>query len=191
MSDSNITKRALATAMKELMEEKPFAKITVGDICDRCGLNRKSFYYHFKDKYDLVNWIFYTEFIDSLRLSDYRNGWSLWEDVCAYFYREQAFYRHALEIQGQNSFSAYFSEVLGRFLLAFSGDIFSGIDDSDSEFYVTFLTDAFLASIMRWLTEGAQIPPEDYLHQLRIISENLARKVLTDLDTLADDESQP
>ena len=53
MADSNITKRALASALKELMNEKPFARISVSDICTRCDMNRKSFYYHFKDKYDL------------------------------------------------------------------------------------------------------------------------------------------
>ena len=58
MADSNITKNALATSLKKLMREKPFEKISVSDICDDCGMNRKSFYYHFKDKYDLVNWIF-------------------------------------------------------------------------------------------------------------------------------------
>ena len=63
MADSNITKRALAEALKELMEEKSFSKISVADICGKCNMNRKSFYYHFKDKYDLVNWIFDTEFI--------------------------------------------------------------------------------------------------------------------------------
>ena len=58
MADSNITKRALASALKELMESTPFSKITVSDICAKCNMNRKSFYYHFKDKFDLVNWIF-------------------------------------------------------------------------------------------------------------------------------------
>lgn len=58
MAASNITKRALATALWELMKEVPFDKIQVANICERCGMNRKSFYYHFKDKYDLVNWIF-------------------------------------------------------------------------------------------------------------------------------------
>ena len=53
MPDSNITKKALAMAMKELMEQIPFSKISVSDICEKCGMNRKSFYYHFKDKYDL------------------------------------------------------------------------------------------------------------------------------------------
>ena len=60
MADSNITKRALATSLKELMLEQPFDKINVAQICARCNMNRKSFYYHFKDKYDLVNWIFDT-----------------------------------------------------------------------------------------------------------------------------------
>ena len=31
------------------------------DIADGCGLTRQAFYYHFKDKYDLMNWIYYTE----------------------------------------------------------------------------------------------------------------------------------
>ena len=60
MADSNITKRALASALKELMNEKPFARISVSDICTKCEMNRKSFYYHFKDKYNLVNWIYNT-----------------------------------------------------------------------------------------------------------------------------------
>ena len=70
MADSNITKNALAVSMKKLMEKKPFSKISVGDICEDCGMNRKSFYYHFRDKYDLVNWIFYVDFIE-------RMDWSL------------------------------------------------------------------------------------------------------------------
>ena len=63
MADSNITKKALATALKDLMSEMSFEKITISDICEKCDMNRKSFYYHFKDKYDLVNWIFDTEFM--------------------------------------------------------------------------------------------------------------------------------
>ena len=58
MADSNITKRALAEALKELLKAEPFAQVSVGEICEKCHMNRKSFYYHFKDKYDLVNWIY-------------------------------------------------------------------------------------------------------------------------------------
>ena len=61
MPYSNATKQAFADALRKLLEQKPFAKISVSHICEECGMNRKSFYYHFKDKYDLVNWIFDTE----------------------------------------------------------------------------------------------------------------------------------
>ena len=57
LADSNITKKALADALKELMDTKPFQKISVSDICERCQMNRKSFYYHFKDKYEVLEYI--------------------------------------------------------------------------------------------------------------------------------------
>ena len=53
LPDSNITKKALAAALKSLMQTQAFEKISVGEICEVCELSRKSFYYHFKDKYDL------------------------------------------------------------------------------------------------------------------------------------------
>ena len=62
MADSNITKRALAAALKEVMAQKPFAKINVSDVCEKCDMSRKRFYYHFRDKYDLLNWIFDMDF---------------------------------------------------------------------------------------------------------------------------------
>ena len=34
MADSNITKRALAAALRELMEQMPFDKIQVWQICE-------------------------------------------------------------------------------------------------------------------------------------------------------------
>jgi AcrR family transcriptional regulator len=46
LAASNITKQALATALRELMQEEPFDKIQVAQICERCDMNRKSFYYH-------------------------------------------------------------------------------------------------------------------------------------------------
>ncbi len=182
MADSNITKRALAQAMKKLMAKEPFSKISVGDICEACGMNRKSFYYHFRDKYDLVNWIFYTEFIETIHLPDYKNGWELMEDICQYFCQERDFYRSALQIRGQNSFCEYFSQVVGPFLQAFAADLFLGLDDAQVRFYVTFFSDAFLLAIIRWLTSDIQIPTEDFLRQCRSIIVYLARQALADLD---------
>ena len=175
MPDSNITKKALAQAMKDLMAQLPFGKISVGDICRACGMNRKSFYYHFKDKYDLVNWIFYTEFIESVRGAEFPSGWDFLTSMCGYFYRERAFYRCAMEIEGQNSFREYFYEVMSPFLAAFAEDMFTSTEDK--RFYITFLGDALLASLVRWLSEGIQTTAEEYVQVLRRVLTTLARHI--------------
>ena len=50
------TKTTLSNALKELMETKPFNKITVSELTSKCGLNRKTFYYHFRDVRQLLKW---------------------------------------------------------------------------------------------------------------------------------------
>ena len=51
------TKRAIAYTFKVLLKEKPFNKITINDIASECDINRQTFYYHFQDIKDLVEWI--------------------------------------------------------------------------------------------------------------------------------------
>ncbi len=55
---SQVTKRALAASLIKLLSQKPLDKVTVKDIIEDCGVNRQTFYYHFKDIYDLVDWNF-------------------------------------------------------------------------------------------------------------------------------------
>ena len=51
------TKKAIGYTFKDLLKEKPFNKITVNDIASKCDINRQTFYYHFQDIRDLVEWI--------------------------------------------------------------------------------------------------------------------------------------
>ena len=53
---SEVTKRALEQSLKNLLSKKPITRITINDIAEDCGINRMTFYYHFKDIYDLVEW---------------------------------------------------------------------------------------------------------------------------------------
>lgn len=58
MSNSDFTKFMIARGLKQLLETKSFTDITIGDIVRHCKMSRNTFYYHFKDKYDVINWIF-------------------------------------------------------------------------------------------------------------------------------------
>jgi len=53
---SMLTKKALLKAFGTVLERKPFKKITVGDLTEECGISRMTFYYHFKDIYDMLKW---------------------------------------------------------------------------------------------------------------------------------------
>ena len=64
---NNNTKKTLADALKHLLERKPLAKITVSDIIRECGLNRKTFYYHFQDIHDLLKWMLNQEAIERIK----------------------------------------------------------------------------------------------------------------------------
>lgn len=103
-SISGNTRRQLISAIKQLMSTQSFRSIRVNDICDLCHINRKSFYYHYKDKFDLVNNVFYTEFILPASQKHYVSDWDLLSDMSRYMYGCKAFYRNALLIRGQNSF---------------------------------------------------------------------------------------
>lgn len=176
LADSNITKRALALALKELMEIKPFASISVGDICGKCEMNRKSFYYHFKDKYDLVNWIYYTEFIAVMEQRDYQNGWELLEDLCSYFYDNRQFYRKMFRVEGQNSFSEYFKEMVMSII---SKDIEGAFLEEDfSEFFVSCFADSFVSTCTCWLLQRECIPAQEFARMMKTCLVGTSKKIL-------------
>ena len=78
MPRSNQTKQLLAQSLQELMVTTPLEKISVNDIVDHAGVGRNTFYYHFEDKYDLVNWYFQsgiTQFLVE------RSAYSSWDSL--------------------------------------------------------------------------------------------------------------
>ena len=102
-------------------------------------MNRNSFYYHFKDKYDLINWIFYTEFVSNIHLEEYKDALQLLEDICDYLYQERDFYRVALKMEGQNSFQEYFSEVMDPYLKYLADQIMgAGKEEASAVFWRCF-----------------------------------------------------
>lgn len=188
MADSMLTKRALASALKELMQEYPFEKINVGQICEKCDMNRKSFYYHFKDKYDLVNWIFDMEFISILQEEalatpswDLEKRWKNFDVLCEMFYTDRDFYRKALKIKGQNSFSDHFRECIRPILKI---RIETHYDDiTPNPFIIDFLSDACLSALERWLSDKNCMQPDEFSSLLKSIVQSLAVSIATEINT--------
>ena len=113
MPRSNQTKQLLAQSLQELMATTPLEKISVNDIVDHANVGRNTFYYHFEDKYDLVNWYFQsgiTRFL--VELSAYSSWNALLAALETYFLENKVFYCNALAYNGQNSLQQYMFDYL-------------------------------------------------------------------------------
>ncbi len=97
-------KYRLADALKRCMRQAPLEKITVGEIAEECGTTRQTFYRHFKDKYDLVNWYF-----DKILLESFEHmgeGRTIYEGLVNKFHyieEERLFFKAAFKNDAQNN----------------------------------------------------------------------------------------
>lgn len=170
MPDSNSTKFALAEAMKDLMRHIPLSKISVGDIVAHCGLNRQTFYYHFKDKYDLVNWIYYTEAVQRLNRFPGKEHWvDGLCDLSCYIRENREFYINALSESGQNSFQEYLQQFIRELLLSMVDELrdTAPISEREGQFISTFYSVAFSGMITYWAKQGMKEDPMCYCEEIR------------------------
>lgn len=162
MAEVGVTKQVLAYAIKDLMSRQPLAKITVGDICQACGMNRKSFYYHFQDKYDLVAWIFRGEL--AAEAEGATTIPSMMGALCRTMEKNLPFYRSALKDRGQNSLQEYVAEELRPVIDRELAPHTSGIA------YGSHLTGLYAetccAWLVRWVQEGCRIPAGEFVRLL-------------------------
>ena len=97
-----------AKAIKSLIKKQPLDKITVTDIVFQAGKTRQTFYRHFQDKYDLVNWYFEKLVLKSFE--EMRQGGSLQEALnlkFAFIEQEHAFFKEAFKSNDYNNLIHY------------------------------------------------------------------------------------
>lgn len=109
MATSLITKKRIAKAFKKQLSHKEFEKISVVDIMEEAQIRRQTFYNHFLDKYELMDWIFETELQEQVTDNlNYISGFKLLEELLYYLETNQTFYAQLFQIKGQNDFSSFF-----------------------------------------------------------------------------------
>lgn len=117
-SFKNKTDVLLAERFKELARRHPIEKITIKEITDRAGVIRPTFYNHFQDKYELLEWIIRTELLEPVRpLIENR---MISEALLLLFMnieKERAFYAQAVRLEGQDSFEAIARRSVQEILL--------------------------------------------------------------------------
>lgn len=158
---ANNTKESLAKSLKKMLAVKPIDKITVKDIVDSCKVNRQTFYYHFDDVYDLLEWIFENDAEDALPKSISYDKWI--EDVMVFFTYLENNREFAINIYNSNSRTymlKFYYKKLEACISSFALIVSQGMNISkkDFDFVVEFYTELVIGFISRWLDRGMVLP---------------------------------
>jgi Transcriptional regulator len=163
MSNSNITKAAIANAMKQIMENVSFDQITTADIINQCKISRKTFYYHFSDKYEVVNWIFTVDIIDGIMESTTFENWMDGSyKLCHYIKNNKVFYKNAVNASGQNCFIQFLHTLTEQQLRKLCEDYFRKkiLTEADYRFLVEFYYNAFIGVFVYWVKDDMREDPD-------------------------------
>lgn len=167
-----VTKRALAASLKKLLLQKPLDKITVIDIATDCGVNRQTFYYHFKDIYDLSEWLFLDEISVAIAGQKTYETW------------EQGFlntFEWVLEnkLWVLNIYRSGSREYLERYLYGVTYDLVMGVvnekaagmsvQESDKKFIADFYKFAFVGLLLEWIRTGMKDNPKRIIDRLSVL----------------------
>jgi probable dihydroxyacetone kinase regulator len=173
VSDSLITKKAIASGLKELTRKKSFDKITIQDITEICGLNRQTFYYHFQDKFELVDWIYYNELI-SIIMNDI--NFENWDqkvfDMLVKMKSEGYFYENTLKLSVENGFREYLFRITTELFYSIVGQLGNDTEflENEKKFISEFYAFGIVGVIVSWVQHGMKETPEYITKQLMNVS---------------------
>ena len=117
---NTIYKDALAQAFMELCTTNDVDTITVGKIVNECGVSRQTFYNHFKDKYEVMEYLF-DKAASQATNAMFRHSGCLEEaikEMLYVFQDNKSFYNTVAKMQGQNSFREFFCQYTISFYTA-------------------------------------------------------------------------
>lgn len=175
---SDLTKQALIASFKKLLETEPFDKITISDITNDCGLSRQTFYYHFRDIFDMIRWIYNSE---SLNEIGGRGGYGTWQDkireLFDYTLNNKSLILGTFNSKCRNDLVGYYMDVSIRKIsdiveMKSDGDI----AEKDKKFIASVYAYAFVGIMVDWISDGMKESSEEMADRVyKIVMSNFDR----------------
>ncbi|MCR5416593.1 MAG: TetR/AcrR family transcriptional regulator C-terminal domain-containing protein [Pseudobutyrivibrio sp.] len=156
----------LAESLKELAASKPIDKITIKEITDKAGVIRPTFYNHFQDKYELLEWITVNELfapVDPLLSNGMlKEGVTF---VLTTMEREKDFYKRAAQLEGQNSFNEIYNRCVATAVRKYIDvESLAGIADYswlNEDIVAEFLAHSISWVTIQWIKRGMTVPVDE------------------------------
>ena len=168
---SQVTKRALEQSLKNLLLKKPLTKITVSDIAADCGINRMTFYYHFKDIYDLVEWACLE---DAKRALDEKKTCDTWQQGLLQIFeavqQNKPFILNVYRCVHREQVEKYLQPLVDHLLLDIIQEKSGGmtVRDEDKQFIAQIYSYIFIGLMLDWIKEDMRENPQNIVDRLDI-----------------------
>lgn len=178
---SNTTKLALEASLKKLLQNKKIDKITIADLTTDCGISRMSFYYHFKDIYDLVEWICEE---DGRRILQGKKTYDTWQEGMSQIFEAVLENRHFI----LNVYSAVSREKIENYLYKLTYALIAGVveeksngtalKETDKIFIAEFYKYGFVGVMLDWIARGMKDDYKEIVEKMSItLHGNIANSI--------------
>ena len=175
---SQVTKRALEASLKSLLLQKPLSKITVTDITEDCGINRMTFYYHFKDIYDLVEWCCQE---DASRALAGKKTYETWQQGLLQIFEavqdNKPFILNVYRCVHREQVEKYLQPLVDRLLLDVLEEEDKGmtVRDEDKQFIAQIYAYIFIGLMLDWIKDDMREDPRQIVDRLaRLVRGSMA-----------------
>lgn len=178
---SQITKRALEESLKRMLLKKPVNKITISDITEDCGINRMTFYYHFRDIYDLIEWACVE---DAAKALDGKKTYDTWQQGFLQIFQavldNKPFIQNVYNSVSREQVETYLYTLTQNLLMGVIEEKAEGIEirDTDKNFIADFYKFAFIGLLLDWIKNGMRKDPQQIVDQLSILIDGDITKAL-------------
>lgn len=171
MEYASQTKQQLANSLKELMCHTPFNKITVQNVTDNCGLNRQTFYYHFKDMYELLGWIYSNDIFNQM-VEEQDEPWETAViQIMRYAKTNRVFCRNTIRSIKKEYMESYLYPVFRNWVektgIAITKNKY--ISKEDKKFFIDFFTTAFVDYGIQWVSHGMVETEEYIINRIKVL----------------------
>lgn len=178
---SQTTKRALAESLKKIMNTTPLAKITVNEIVKDCGVNRRTFYYHFQDIYALLEWIFKNEVANVMEQNKTYQTWQQgFLRIFLYLSKNHKMVLNTYNSIGRDKLQVHLYNAVYKLVSNVVEEITLGTEVSkeQKEFVINFYKVALVGLLLEWIRNGMEENPEQIIDNLNKIIQGDTHKAL-------------
>lgn len=176
---SNLTKNALLAAFGELLEKKPFNKITVNDITELCGVNRMTFYYHFQDIYELMIWGLETRVLNvDKSCTTYEHWQEGYVKIFRFALERQTYITKIFQTMKQENLDHHLQRIVQDLVNAVINDRLQGkiMDEEDRAFTARICANMLISTMVDWINRGMKESPEQIVRRLGCLMNGMIDK---------------